>query len=252
MKWLALILIMTNLAAFFLLRADSSQSAAVDLPRPVGSARLILIDELNFTERNELRIGDVEETDDVQVEIVTTDDFNLLRQPDLAAIEGTTSVSEPDLSELEGFCEVIDADQAVISTIVERLQSVGTNPYLVEQVISNPGPLMVYITPFASAREAALELNVLRSEDIESFIIPEGELQNGISVGVFSTEQNALARSVELDALGYETDLYQYTIEELEYSINLPRSESVVLSPDYWAEFQSDFPSMTRVQNSCF
>ena len=49
MKWLALILIIANAAAFFLFRADEGQADLVDLPRPVGSARLILNDELNFT-----------------------------------------------------------------------------------------------------------------------------------------------------------------------------------------------------------
>ena len=126
------------------------------------------------------------------------------------------------------------------------------NPYFVEEVSSSPGPLMVYIQPFDSAREAALELNVLRREDIESFIIPEGELQNGISVGVFSTEQNALTRSAELGELGYQTDVYQYQLEESYYSINLPLIESSVLSVEYWRELESDFPSISRVQNSCF
>ena len=255
MKWLALILIIANVAAFFLFRADEGQAALVDLPRTVGSARLILIDELNFTERNALRIDAVRE----QVPVINTpvvDEFNLLRQPLAQVEEGDEALDDgtenPDIAALEGQCEIIEAQEQSLPAIVDRLKSVGMNPYFVEEVSSSPGPLMVYIQPFDSAREAALELNVLRREDIESFIIPEGELQNGISVGVFSTEQNALTRSAELGELGYQTDVYQYQLEESYYSINLPLIESSVLSVEYWRELESDFPSISRVQNSCF
>lgn len=254
MKWFVLILLVANAGAFFVFRTDESQSLAEDLPRPVGSARLILIEELNFAERNALRIGAEVGVAEDQEQIIN-DSFNLLRQPNLNAgndLSDNAELSDQEVAELEGRCEIIRADETVLPAIAERLRSVDMNPTLSEEVTSTPGPLMVYIEPFASAREAALELNVLRRENIESFIIAEGELQNGISVGVFSTEQNALARSVQLEAFGYQTDLYQYMVEESEYSINLPLSESLVLSPDYWLELQSDFPSLSRVQNSCF
>jgi hypothetical protein len=44
MKWIALILVVANMAAFYFFRADESQEIGVELPRPVGAARLILID----------------------------------------------------------------------------------------------------------------------------------------------------------------------------------------------------------------
>jgi hypothetical protein len=258
MKWIALVLLLANALAFNFFRADQNQEISIDLPRPVGSARLILIDELNFAERNGLRVQK-----EALVSLVPSanrepiaDDFNLLRQSSIAESGALSdlvagSVLEPD-PELERLCEVFRLPEEQVSSLLERLRSVDLNPSLEEEVVGKPGPIMVYVPPFVSAREATLELNVLRREDIESFIIPEGDLQNGISVGVFGTAQNALARSIQLKNLGYQTDQYRYVVEETQYSVNLPLSESSLMASSYWVELELDFPSLTRRQNSCF
>lgn len=257
MKWMALILIVANMAAFYLFHDDDSQEAVSDLPRPVGAARLILIDELNFTERDALRI---QEDESRQVSAPAPDSFNLLRQPLVEEDEVVQAQPfepepepEPEIDPaLEGLCEILRADQNQLSRIVERLEAVDMNPYIVEEVVESPGPIMVYIQPFDSYREASLEINVLRRENVESFIIADGELQNGISVGVFGTQENALTRANQMQALGYQTGEYQYTVENSEYLAHLPLQESINLSANYWLELESDFPSLNREQNSCF
>jgi hypothetical protein len=258
MKWIALVLLLANALAFYFFRVDQNQEISTDLPRPVGSARLILIDELNFAERNGLRIQE-ESLANVAPSAnrePIADDFNLLRQSNIAE---SGAASEPTLDPvtevdpaLEGLCEIFRLPEEQVSSLLERLRSVDLNPILEEEVVGKPGPIMVYVPPFVSAREATLELNVLRREDIESFIIPEGDLQNGISVGVFGTEQNALARSIQLENLGYQTGQYQYVVEETQYSVNLPLSESSLMASNYWVELELDFPLLTREQNSCF
>lgn len=252
MKWLALILVLANLAAFFFFRADQNQDVVSGLPRPVGAARLILIDELNFTERNSLRL-DEEEPETEEAITSVQDNFNLMRQPQTGELRPQTIAEDetPD-PDLDGLCDVLRADEQELSGLSERLKAAGVNPSLVEEVVEAPGPIMVYILPFDSAREAALELNVLRRESIESFIIADGDLQNGISVGVFSTSQNALTRAAQIQALGYQTGEYQYSVEQSRYALYLPSRESLSLAEEYWRELQTDFPSMTREQNSCF
>lgn len=251
MKWMALILIIANMAAFYFFHDDENQDVSVDLPRPVGAARLILIDELNFTERNALRIQDEESQ---QVTAPAEDSINLLRQLLVEDVETVEPEEiEPELDPaLEGLCEILRADESQLRGVVERLEAVDMNPYMVEEVVESPGPIMVYIQPFDSYREASLEINVLRRENIESFIIADGELQNGISVGVFGTQENALARANQMQALGYQTGEYQYRVEKSEYLAHLPLQESVNLSANYWLELESDFPSLNREQNSCF
>ncbi|GEM_PF-2022402 len=264
MKWIALVLILANALAFYFFRVDQNQEISTDLPRPVGSARLILIDELNFAERNGLRIQEApsansESSANGSASANTQpieDSFNLLRQTGLPE-EGTATELASDAAPamdpaLEGVCDVFRLPEEQISGLLQRLRSVDLNPTLEEEIVGNPGPIMVYVAPFVSAREAALELNVLRREKIESFIIPEGDLQNGISVGVFSTEQNAIARSIQLENLGYQTDHYQYVVEVTQYLVNLPLSESTLMASNYWLELELDFPAMTREQNSCF
>ncbi len=256
MKWLALLLLFANLAVFFFFRADHNHEAVVDLPRPVGAARLILIDELNFTERDSLRLDDPGPQPEAVVPAMQ-DSFDLMRQPQVTdQVMVTPEAHEPLVEEpdpaLEGICDIFRADEPELSRLSERLKAAGLNPDLVEEVVETPGPVMVYILPFDSAREAALELNVLRRENIESFIIADGELQNGISVGVFSAGQNAMARAAQIQALGYQTGEYQYSVEQSQYALYLPSRELVTLAEDYWHELQTDFPSMTREQNSCF
>ena len=249
MKWLVAAFFITNVG-LLLLGIYAKDAQILTTPKPMGAARLILMSELNFDERDALRKDRPEAADSPSAEAAGAfeDNFNLLRQPDLV-----DEPPLPDTSALDGQCELLAAfDDSQLESIMERLHSVDLDPWVAYQVTQTFGPLMVYVTPFNTSREAAVELTVLRREGIDSFIIADGDLQNGISVGVFSSEQNAMTRLVQLEALGYSADTYQYVVEDSEPVINIPAAQASILADEFWVQLLADFPQVNHSQNSCF
>lgn len=64
---------------------------------------------------------------------------------------------------------------------------------------------MIYLPPAANREAAEQAVNALRSQGIRDLLrIPNGPLTNGISLGVYSSEQGAVRRQQQVQALGYE------------------------------------------------
>ncbi len=253
MKWLALMLLAANLGVWFVY-SQQPELRVVNEPSPSGASRLILMQELNFTERNSLRI------EQPQVEPATpvarvdsasepdeSDPFNLIRQPD----ELQDTPDQQRLRELQGQCHLIKADEQILPGIAERFDALDIRQWMAREITETPGPMMVYVSPFETAREAAVEVSVLRSEGVDSFIIADGELANGISVGVFGSEANAATRAAQIEAIGYSAETYQYSIEESVSVLNVDAVSADVLGQSFWTQLEADFPSMARQQNSC-
>ena len=66
------------------------------------------------------------------------------------------------------------------------------------------GPWRVYLPPFASREEAQAKLREIRSRGVRDVaVIPDGELANGISFGVYRDAANVRSRVAALDRFGY-------------------------------------------------
>ena len=80
----------------------------------------------------------------------------------------------------------------------------------------------VYLPPLASRAAAAAKVREIRSRGVDDVaLIPDGELQNGISFGIYAVEKNMLRRMADLQELGYpvrrkdnlEEGGYEYVIK---------------------------------------
>jgi len=68
-----------------------------------------------------------------------------------------------------------------------------------------PSSFLVYLPPAASLADAQRQVSSLRQAGIDDvFLMQEGPLRLGVSVGVFSREEGARAVSARVSALGYE------------------------------------------------
>lgn len=68
-----------------------------------------------------------------------------------------------------------------------------------------PSSFLVYLPPAASVADAQRQVAALRQAGIDDvFLMQEGPLRLGVSVGVFSREEGARAVSARVSALGYE------------------------------------------------
>lgn len=77
---------------------------------------------------------------------------------------------------------------------------------------------VVYIPPPKSRKSALRTMRELRSRGIRDVaVIPEGELRNAVSLGVYASRANAERRITSLQRLGYSVESAAYTTTDEEY-----------------------------------
>jgi SPOR domain len=153
----------------------------------------------------------------------------------------------------EGTCYIYSfQDRNQLQVFQQRVKSLASAAYIGERVDQTLGAVMLYIAPFPSFRQAQIELNELRVAGVDGFIIPDGDMANGISVGVFNSEENIRQRTDQLRSLGYALQRYQYTVDRVTYAVNVPVLSQLQIDDQLWSEILRDFPQMTSRQNSCW
>jgi hypothetical protein len=75
--------------------------------------------------------------------------------------------------------------------IENRLNSKGIKSRKIVQEIAKAPNYWVYLKPFSTKSEAILKLKRLQSANIDSYLISQGVLANGISLGVFENIDSA-------------------------------------------------------------
>lgn len=109
----------------------------------------------------------------------------------------------------------------------------------------------LYAVPQTSRQEAVELLRDLQQRDIDSFIIAEGELENGISLGFFPDEGNA---RVEMEK--HRGQVYDVAIKIVPRDIDefwgvVRINEFEKLSEQAWDRFRADNGELSLEQNYC-
>jgi hypothetical protein len=123
-----------------------------------------------------------------------------------APLKSTTLSLE---KEKESFCTLIGpfVDLKTGTLFIERLLSLNTRSQM--KRIQQDGDLdyLVYIKPEISREMSLIKLKELQDRKIDSFIIPEGEIANGISLGIFDNPANAAKQKQSIENLGYTVEI---------------------------------------------
>jgi hypothetical protein len=238
LKWVVLLLVFLNLAIAFWgwnNQPDSRKPVIAE----IGNVESIqLLEELSPSDQARLEKPTEEEVAQAQAEALPSP-----LQP--LAIEVQRKA---DL-----MCRVFSIDdRAMVVAVFDRIKSWEVDAYVGEQSVQTPGAVMVYVPPFGSFRAAQIEIGNIRAQGIDGFIIPDGELANGISAGVFNSEENIAQRRQQLRELGYQTAVYQYIVDRLVFGVNIPLSAYREVAENRVSELSEDFPQLTSVQNSCW
>lgn len=144
----------------------------------------------------------------------------------------TVEAEAPSSRECQGFGPFEDI--LVAQDVAERLNARGTSVTLnAMDVATGEFDYRVVMAPLPSLQEAFRRLRELKSREIDSYVITQGEDAQGISLGVFSSMDGAGNHQAFLDERGYETSIKQ-----------IPR-----LSRGYWIQSDDGLLTETDVQN---
>ena len=85
----------------------------------------------------------------------------------------------------------------------KRIESAGGSVRLVEQAEVGTPDYLVYVEPAASRALAHRTWRELVGLGVDAFVIPRGERENGVSVGVFTRSELAVAQRDRVAELGF-------------------------------------------------
>lgn len=150
-----------------------------------------------------------------------------------APVSSASSVAQPEggqVSEVSttpapAVCWMVGpfSEQVTIKQVLDRMGALDIAADLVSVNVPEEPDYWVHIAPMQSRKEAIRMLRRLQARKIDSFLIGEGELENGISLGLFSERDRAQKVYDKRLSQGFEVQ-----IKEVDRSIE-----------QTWAVFQS-------------
>ncbi|WP_231492106.1 SPOR domain-containing protein [Microbulbifer sp. HZ11] len=142
--------------------------------------------------------------------------------------------------------------------VVRRLQALQVDAELRDVEMQGQMRYWVYLAPLSSTRDAFRKLRELQAAGIDSYVIPKGSLENGISFGIFSELERAQSLTRELQARGFAAEYREEPQTYLERWVVLSGSEPVsgatagsAVGEAFWQQLQLDYPDIGRRQNLC-
>ena len=106
------------------------------------------------------------------------------------------------------------------------------------------GSYQVYLPPFENRDEAAAKVREIRGRGVRDVaVIPDGDLANGISFGIYREEDNMHRRVAELDRLGYAVRSHAAGVEVARKYVIKARASGAPATLD--TAWSSRFPQRT-------
>lgn len=177
----------------------------------------------------------------------------------VAGQESTTLQSEDgemggnDKSALVNMCLLLGpvSDRNQGDMIVSRLVALQIQADLAGVEIAGEPDYWVYLKAEPTRELAINKLKELQDKKIDSFVIPKGELVNGISLGVFDRQENAAERQSEVQALGYDARLHINHRKYMEDWVVLRPDEADKFNPQLYQQLISEFDALDMRRELC-
>ena len=143
------------------------------------------------------------------------------------------------------------ASGATAQNIISRLTAVDIESTISSVDIDGVPDFWVFMPPLSDRRAALSKIKELQSQKIDSFIITQGELENGISLGLFSEEYRAVKVQKDIVAKGYAVDVREVPRPHREYWVVVNAESKPLFSDAIWTEIQRENDQVKRRLNRC-
>lgn len=223
MRWVFISLVVANIAAavFFLVLPAKDDSAGVLVAAAAEGEQLLLLSEM---EQSSLAVPEQRLQVPVEVE----------------------SAEQPLCTLVGPFSELLPAEY-----FVEHLAALDIVGKVEPLEVSSGEGFWVYQEPLASRKEALRRLHVLQAAGLDSYVIPKGELENGVSFGFFTQRQGADARRAEVEARGHEVALKEVSRSYEEIWVVMQAPEAAKIGDELWLRLLNRGENLEMRQNFC-
>lgn len=151
------------------------------------------------------------------------------------------------------MCELVGPfdDQSRSEHLIQRLMALDVSARREEIDVPAGARYWVHLEPELSQNAALRRLHELQAKNIDSYIIPRGELALGISLGMFSRQDLAKQRQEDLRALDYDAKILEITRTQREIWVSLPLAQAAQVGDSFWRELLNDQPQLEKRQSLC-
>lgn len=172
-----------------------------------------------------------------------------VEEPPGSAGARAASMSDARICELLG--PFVDEGQG--EGILAKLRQTGVEAEISGMDVPGPSDYWVYHPPLSSRRAALRKLAEFQSKGIDSFVITQGALVNGVSLGLFTQKRSADDLVSQIQRLGYPAQIQEVYRSRREFWIEanyLPGGDGNARAA-LWQELEASHPLMQRKQNAC-
>ncbi|MFT5083703.1 MAG: hypothetical protein ACI9Y1_001748 [Lentisphaeria bacterium] len=151
------------------------------------------------------------------------------------------------------LCDLVGPfeDHDIAKDFVERLGAIEVASIVTDiELPAGPG-YWVYLVPEATRKDSLRRLSELQARGIDSYVIPKGELANGISLGMFSKKALAEARVKEMQSIGLIVNVDEIERSYREIWVVLDWGEGAKMSELTWKRVMEGIKLLERRQNYC-
>ena len=151
------------------------------------------------------------------------------------------------------LCELVGPFETLSGAedFTQRLSSIDIESKVQSIELPAGKSYWVHLLPEPSSEEAYRKLADLQSQNIESYVIRKGDLENAISLGVFTYEELAMRKLESLKRKGLDAKLREVQRTQTEIWVEISPGEAEKMSTLTWERMLNGLSSQERRQNFC-
>lgn len=142
-------------------------------------------------------------------------------------------------------------NEAVVAQWQQRLLSHGVSSELRPEQNNEHNDYWVHIPPLPSTDGAMRLLRELQAQRIDSFVITQGDLANGISLGLYSRREKAESVSRRLRGAGYKVAVRPLPRLPAQWWLEMDAVAEAELGLLFWDQAEQQFSQLQRHEIAC-
>lgn len=176
-----------------------------------------------------------------------------LKKKTVIVNNGLVKVESDSIPTSRSLCTLVGSfpDQSKADYFIRRLAALGVEANVKNLLVSTTVGYWLHLPPLSSRKELLRRLSELQRQGVDSYVIPDGDLANGISLGMFSEEYRAKSLESSIAKLGYQPKIVEVPREKRELWVFLLQGESAKISEESWSELLSGKELLQKQQNLC-
>ena len=177
-------------------------------------------------------------------------DIRLLSESPGGAV---SAVPQDDTNLVESTCMFLGSFEtnAAAETLRQRLVGLDVESEVKSFAAAAELDYWVYLPPLASRDASLRQLKELQARQIDSFIIADGDLSNGISLGIFPRYESAASVMTRLTDAGYEPALRKLPRERRTFWVRIAPTSLRLVDESLLARLAESFNDLGHELKPC-